>query len=54
VANVTGSIAALILSYQDLVGAKITRKRTLVKYLDGVNFASGSNLICGSKCGVRG
>jgi lambda family phage minor tail protein L len=25
------------------VGAKITRKRTLVKYLDGVNFASGSN-----------
>jgi lambda family phage minor tail protein L len=43
VANVTGSITALILSYQDLVGAKITRKRTLVKYLDGVNFASGSN-----------
>jgi len=43
VANVTGSITALILSYQDLVGAKITRKRTLVKYLDGVNFESGSN-----------
>ena len=43
VANVTGSITALILSYQDLVGAKITRKRTLVKYLDGVNFVSGSN-----------
>ena len=43
VANVTGSITALILSYQDLVGAKIIRKRTLVKYLDGVNFASGSN-----------
>ena len=43
VANVTGSITALILSFQDLVGAKITRKRTLVKYLDGVNFASGTN-----------
>ena len=43
VANVTGSITALILSYQDLVGAKITRKRTLVKYLDGVNFTSGTN-----------
>ena len=43
VANVAGSITALILSYQDLVGAKITRKRTLVKYLDGVNFASGTN-----------
>ena len=43
VANVTGSITALILSYQDLVGAKVTRKRTLLKYLDAVNFASGSN-----------
>ena len=27
VANVTGSITALVLSYQDLIGAKITRKR---------------------------
>ena len=43
VANVTGSITALILSYQDLVGAKVTRKRTLLKYLDAVNFASGAN-----------
>ena len=43
VANVTGTITALILSYQDLVGAKVTRKRTLLKYLDAVNFASGDN-----------
>jgi lambda family phage minor tail protein L len=43
VANVTGSITALILSYQDLVGAKVTRKRTLLKYLDAVNFVSGAN-----------
>jgi lambda family phage minor tail protein L len=43
VANVTGSITALILSYQDLVGAKVTRKRTLLKYLDAVNFAFGAN-----------
>lgn len=43
VANVTGSITALILSYQDLVGTKVTRKRTLLKYLDAMNFASGSN-----------
>ncbi len=43
VANVTGGITALILSYQDLVGAKVTRKRTLLKYLDAVNFASGAN-----------
>ena len=43
VANVTGSITALVLSYQDLVGARITRKRTLAKYLDAVNFADGVN-----------
>jgi lambda family phage minor tail protein L len=41
VANVTGSITALVLSYQDLVGARITRKRTLAKYLDAVNFEGG-------------
>jgi lambda family phage minor tail protein L len=43
VANVKGTITALILSYQDLIGAQVTRKRTLAKYLDAVNFASGSN-----------
>jgi len=44
VANVTGVITALVLTYQDLVGAKITRKRTLAKYLDAVNFEGGVNL----------
>jgi lambda family phage minor tail protein L len=43
VANVTGAITALVLTYQDLLGAKITRKRTLAKYLDAVNFSGGSN-----------
>jgi lambda family phage minor tail protein L len=43
VANVTGSITALMLSYQDLIGAKITRKRTLAKYLDAVNFPGAVN-----------
>ncbi|MCS6766646.1 MAG: phage minor tail protein L [Candidatus Protistobacter heckmanni] len=43
VANLTGSITALVLLYQDLVGAKITRKRTLAKYLDAANFAGGVN-----------
>lgn len=43
VANLTGAITALVLTYQDLVGAKITRKRTLAKYLDAVNFSGGSN-----------
>ncbi len=43
VANVTGSITALVLTYQDLVGAKITRKRTLAKFLDAANFSGGVN-----------
>ena len=43
VANVNGAITALVLTYQDLVGAKITRKRTLAKYLDAVNFPVGVN-----------
>ena len=43
VANITGAITALVLTYQDLVGAKITRKRTLAKYLDAVNFPGGVN-----------
>lgn len=43
VANVTGLITAMVLLYQDLLGAKLTRKRTLAKYLDAVNFPGGSN-----------
>lgn len=43
VANALGTISALVLAYQDLIGAKFTRKRTLVKYLDAVNFAGGVN-----------
>lgn len=42
VANVTGIIGALVRTYDDLVGAKFTRKRTLVKYLDAVNFSGGN------------
>lgn len=43
VANVTGAISLLVLTYDDLLGAKITRKRTLAKYLDGANFTGGTN-----------
>ncbi len=43
VSNINGTITALILSYQDLVGARFTRKRTLAKYLDAVNFTGGVN-----------
>lgn len=43
VANVTGAITLLVLTYDDLLGAKVTRKRTLAKYLDAVNFPGGTN-----------
>lgn len=42
VANVQGLISALVRDFNDLLGAKVTRKRTMVKYLDAVNFTSGN------------
>lgn len=38
VGNIDGSISALCLGFQDLLGAKITVHRTFGKYLDAVNF----------------
>lgn len=35
VANVLGTLATVVNTFNDLVGAKITRRRTLMKYLDG-------------------
>jgi lambda family phage minor tail protein L len=43
VGNAGGVIGQLAHSYQDLVDAKVTRKRTLVKYLDAVNFPGSVN-----------
>ena len=43
VANITGVISTLVLFYQDMLGAKLTRKRTFAKYLDAVNFTGGVN-----------
>lgn len=43
VANVTGVLGALVRTYQDLIGSKLTRRRTLLKYLDAVNFPGGVN-----------
>ncbi len=37
-ANVTGAITLLVLEYDDLLGAKVTRRRTMAKFLDAVNF----------------
>lgn len=38
VSNIDGTITALCLAFDDLVGAKLTRRQTLIKYLDAVNF----------------
>lgn len=43
VADVTGDVTVLVLAYDDLVGAKVTRRRTFKKYLDAVNFTGGVN-----------
>ena len=47
--NLLGSITAVLLSVNtttpgnDLAGAKLTRIRTLVRYIDAVNFSGGTN-----------
>lgn len=42
VSNVNGLIGALCLLFDDLVGAKVIVRRTLVKYLDAANFPGGN------------
>jgi len=41
IANITSAISALISSYDDLVGAKVSRKRTFAKYLDSYCYVGG-------------
>ena len=36
--NIGGTLGAYLRALQDALGAKVTRKRTLGKYLDAVNF----------------
>lgn len=43
VSNVLGTITALVLQFDDLTGVKVTRIRTLARYLDAVNFPGGTN-----------
>lgn len=43
IANVGGLLSPLLRSYNSLLGSKVTRHRTLVKYLDAANFISGIN-----------
>ena len=42
--NVTGIISAMCREFSDLVGSPLTRKRTLARYLDAVNFPDGNPL----------
>lgn len=43
VSNVAGFLIGVLDTYDDLVGAKLTRQRTLAKYLDAVNFPGNTN-----------
>src|SRR5689334_15544425 len=43
VSNFMSAITAVNLRYGDLLGAKVTRLRTMVKFLDAVNFTGGVN-----------
>lgn len=43
IANVSGAMTAVNLETDDMVGAKITRRRTFSQYLDAVNFPGGVN-----------
>lgn len=42
VSDVNSTISALCVYLDDLVGATVRRRRTLVKYLDAVNFSGGN------------
>jgi lambda family phage minor tail protein L len=43
VSNVMSAITIILMQYGDLLGAKFTRKRTLAKYLDAINFPGNVN-----------
>jgi lambda family phage minor tail protein L len=44
ISNIFGSVTAILLSLASgIEGAKVTRIRTLARYIDGVNFAGGVN-----------
>jgi lambda family phage minor tail protein L len=43
VANIDGLLGAITRANQDLVKAKVIRRRTFLKYIDAVNFAGGVN-----------
>lgn len=42
VANIDGMLGILVADLEDLIGATVTRKRTLLKFLDAANFVGGN------------
>lgn len=42
VANIQGLFSAMVTQNEDLIGCKLTRKRTFARYLDAVNYPSGN------------
>ena len=42
ISNILGTLGALVRGLDDLIGGKVTRRRTFIKYLDAVNFADGN------------
>lgn len=42
IGNPTGLVSALCKQYGDMVGCTLTRRRTLLQYLDAANFAAGN------------
>lgn len=45
VSNINGVLSYTVKQFDDFVGAKVTRKRTFLKYLDAVNFPGPRNLL---------
>lgn len=43
ISNYMSSITSVLIGNDDLLGSKITRKRTFKKYLDAANFSNGEN-----------
>ena len=43
VANIDGYFTTLTLATDDMIGTKVTRRRTLARFLDAANFSSGVN-----------
>lgn len=42
IVNTGGLLSAEVAAYDDLIGCKVTRRRTYAKYLDAVNFVGGN------------